>query len=210
MGPSDLEEALEDVRVSVRKLLAVSHSKTVVMGKMARGRLPGDLTYSLVAMMLHDLSPVGARFFRLRGDGHIDYLTADRVPLAGSDKARAAFANVEIEMEPRAGGGPRVVFRHITANLDDAHLTADPCVLRHLEKKGEVTAMTKAASYLLWWREFGTIRRYLLSHMTWMISDSTGIPPDMAAAAGFEQIPYGRFEGPFLGNTKAPTEAFRR
>jgi hypothetical protein len=119
------------------------------------------------------------------------------------------FANLEIEFRPR-GGGPTRIFRHISANLDDQHLTADPGVLRYLETKGDVTAITKAASYLLWWRGFSQIRTYLLGHMVWMISDSTGIPPENAAAAGFEQIPYGHFEGTFLKTTQKQSEAFQR
>jgi len=119
------------------------------------------------------------------------------------------FANLEIEFRPR-GGGPTRIFRHISANLDDKHLTADPGVIRYLETKGDVTAMTKAASYLLWWRGFSQIRAYLLGHMVWMISDSTGIPPENAAAAGFEQIPYGHFEGTFLKTTQKQSEAFQK
>ena len=90
------------------------------------------------------------------------------------------------------------------------HLAADPAVLRQLESKGPVTAITKAASYLLWWKGFSQIRDYLLGHMVWMISDSTGIPPEDATAAGFEQIPYGQFEGPFLKAGQKPSEAFQR
>jgi hypothetical protein len=116
---------------------------------------------------------------------------------------------MEIEFQPRQGG-PRRTFRHIAVNLDDTHLEADPSVLRHLEAKGRVAAMTKAASYLLWWKEFGKIRGYLLHNMVWMVSDSTGIPPDEARAAGFEQIPFGRFEGPFLGGGNRSTDAFKK
>ena len=117
---------------------------------------------------------------------------------------RAAFANMEIEFQPR-GGGPRRIFRHIAANLDDTHLKADPSVLRHLEAKGQVAAITKAASYLLWWKEFGLIRNYLLKNMVWMISDSTGIPTEDAVASGFEQIPYGPLRRPVPGGGIRPT-----
>ena len=124
-------------------------------------------------------------------------------------EAPAVRATSRSNSAPR-GGGPTRVFRHISANLDDQHLTADPGVIRYLETKGDVTAMTKAASYLLWWRGFSQIRTYLLGHMVWMISDSTGIPPENAAAAGFEQIPYGHFEGTFLKTTQKQSEAFQK
>jgi len=108
------------------------------------------------------------------------------------------------------GAGDTRLFRHVSANLDDVHLGGEPGVLRHLEAKGPVTAMTKAASYLLWSRAFSEIRGYLLGHMVWMISDSTGIPPEQSGAAGFEQIPYGHFEGPFLKAAQRPSEAFQK
>jgi hypothetical protein len=46
--------------------------------------------------------------------------------------------------------------------------------------------------------------------MVWMISDSTGIPPEYAGAAGFEQIAYGHFEGPFLKAAQKPSDAFQK
>ncbi len=119
------------------------------------------------------------------------------------------FANLEIQFRPRGGGATRV-FRHFSTNLDDIHLTAEPGVLHYLEAQGTVTAITKAASYLLWWKTFSQIRTYLLEHMAWMISDSTGIPPENASAAGFEQIPYGRFEGTFLKTTQKQSDAFQK
>ena len=62
--------------------------------------------------------------------------------------------------------------------------------------------MTKAASYLLWLDDFSLIRNYLLARMDWMISDSTGILPRHAQAAGFEQLTYGRFKRSLLGTAQ--------
>jgi len=206
----DLDPMLAEVREKVNHLFHYGHSKTVDMGKMAKSKLPGDLTYALVALEMNQLDPVAVRFFRVDRTGTLLYLTQADLDPTGEPKARrAAFANMEIEYMPR-GGGPRRIFRHIAANLDDTHLKAEPGVLRHLEAKGQVAAITKAASYLLWWKEFAQIRGYLLRNMVWMISDSTGIPTDDAVASGFEQIPYGRFDGPFLGGGIRPTEVFRK
>ena len=79
----------------------------------------------------------------------------------------------------------------------------------HLESKGRIVAMTKAASYLLWRDNFSTIRNFLLNHMEFMVSDSTGIPPKYAKAAGFEQQAYGRFNESFLGANPKFNEDFR-
>ena len=69
---------------------------------------------------------------------------------------------------------PLRTYRHILANLDDAHNKADARVIAHLESKGKVAVMTKAASFLLWWDDFSTVRDYLLAHAAWMISDASG------------------------------------
>jgi len=210
LAPSDLDPMLGDVREKVNHLLHYGHSKTTDMGKLAKSKLPGDLTYALVALEINHFDPVSVRFFRLNAQGEVVYMTGDDIANMPESKGRRSpFANLEIQYVPR-GGGARRTFRHIAANLDDKHMAADPSVLRHLETKGAIAAITKAASYLLWWNTFSQIREYLLKNMVWMISDSTGIPPDEAAAAGFEQIPYGRFDGPFLGGGIRPTEVFRK
>jgi hypothetical protein len=211
IDPADLDEALSDVREMTSKLFAVAHSKTSVMRQMSRAKFPGELALTLIALTMNDLEPVAVRYFRLAPTGEVVYLTPE--DLAGairpSDRA-VLFANLEVGFRARGAAGQTRLFRHISANLDDIHLTADPAVLRHLEAKGPVTAITKAASYLLWWRGFADIRGYLLGHMVWMISDSTGIPPENASAAGFEQIPYGHFEGTFLKAAEKPSEAFQK
>jgi hypothetical protein len=221
LTPADLPGTLLVVRKMINHIFEIGHSKTSDMSKVAKSLVPGDLTYSIVALSLLGNEVVAARYFRLNPDGTLAYLTREEVaglpppvpgklgPGAGPSGRRSAFANVELVFRARSGG-PLRTFRHITANLDDAHMNADGSVLRHLEAKGPVAAMTKAASYLLWWKEFGKIRDYLLGNMVWMVSDSTGIPPDEARAAGFEQIPFGKFKGPFLGGGKRPSEVFRK
>jgi hypothetical protein len=42
------------------------------------------------------------------------------------------------------------------------------------------------------------IRGYMLDHLAWMLSDSTGIPPTYARAAGMIQETYGHYTGAFL------------
>jgi hypothetical protein len=210
IAPEDIEEALADVRGMASSLFAVAHSKTSNMRKMVRAKFPGELTSALVALVMSDFEPVSLRYFRVGPGGDLAYISSDEVAGAtGANQRAQLFANAEIAFRPRAGG-PLRVFRHLAGNLDDLHLDADPAVLRHLESKGAVTAMTKAASYLLWWKGFSQIRDYLLGHMVWMISDSTGIPPENASAAGFEQIPYGHFDGPFLKAGQRSSEAFQR
>jgi hypothetical protein len=148
--------------------------------------------------------PVSLRYFRPGADGEPEYLGPEDLARAPNDQARARlFDNMEVQFRA-AGGGPLKVFRHFGTNLDDEHLATNAGLRKHLELKGKVAAITKAASYLLWWNNFSTIRTYLLDHMAWMISDSTGVTPEHARAAGFEQLPFGHFTGPFFKGGPRP------
>jgi hypothetical protein len=113
-----------------------------------------------------------------------------------------AFANVEIRY--RKPGDPQIrVHRHIGWNLGDPYLGNHPEVIRHLENKGAVTMLTKGASYLLYRGDFSIIRGYMLDHLKWMLSDSTGIPPTYAKSAGMVQETYGHYDGAFLEGAQA-------
>src|SRR5262245_52450011 len=178
--------------------------------KGGSGALPGVLAMTLLALEVHGYEPVHARFFTVLPDGTLHYLTqadveaADRAgpPSRMPDQETprgGPFDDVEITFRARGDAkAPLKVFRHIAADLSDGALEKDPSTLAHLERKGEIAAMTKAASYLLWFEQFSRIRGYLLAHMRLMVSDDTGIPPRFAGAAGFVQEVWGQFEGAYF------------
>jgi len=202
------------------KLVTVNHSRTLDLGQLKGDPLPSQVVFALVGLATHGYEPVRLRYFRLEGDGSVHYLTARDVALGeqGIAKTKGSmayrkraelFGNFELVFKKR-GGGPEQTYRHISANLDDEHLAADPRPLRHLEQKGQVTAMTKAASYLLWWRNFDTIRDYLLGHLVWMVSDSTGIPPNFLDPATFEIETYGKFRATAIKGSAEGQAAYRK
>ncbi|MBI5884375.1 MAG: hypothetical protein HZB91_14865 [Elusimicrobia bacterium] len=197
---------------NVENQFKVGHSRTDDMTAAAGDRLPAQLLFALVALVAHGHEPVSLRYMDLLPSGELSYLTP--AALAAADKARrgspSSFRNMELSFRPSgAGKAGRVrVLRHFALDLGDGSLRKNPGLLSHLEDKGPVAAMTKAASYLLWEESFSLIRDYLLKNMVWMISDSTGIPERHARAAGFVQDAYGRFEGPFLKAVPEPGRDF--
>jgi hypothetical protein len=147
------------------------------------------------------------RYFHVEADGSLHYYSAAEVRGMETRRARArhgewtspdfseAFANSELVFRPVNARGPLRIHRHIGANLRDSSLKKNVGILRYLESLGRMVAMTKAASYCLWNAGFSRIRNYLLANMVFMISDGTGIPPELARRAGFVQETYGRFQG---------------
>jgi hypothetical protein len=197
-----LEAAMKTVRFELDFLYRVNFSNTVnMMDAMRSGALPTQLIFGLSAMKIHGYEVVNLRYFKLNDDGTIHYLDDDDIKKAppvdaNAEKRNRVFANVELQF--RKPGGRIQVYRHIQTNLDDEHTKADPRVIKHLESKGQIAAMTKAASYLLSLDGFSNIRHYLLDHAVWMVSDATGLAPRWGKQAGFEYETYGVFAGSHL------------
>ena len=201
-GPS-LAKALRTVEYELRFLYRVNFSNTLNMiDAMRGGLLPTQLIFGLSALKVHGYEVVALRYFKLDAEGNIKYLTDEDVakapdPTTGApDYRNRIFANAEVQF--RKPGGRIQVYRHIQVNLDNEHLKKDMRVIKHLEQKGDVAGMTKAASYLLSWDSFSIIRNYLIDHVQWMVSDATGVPPKFGKAKGFEYETYGAFQIPHI------------
>jgi hypothetical protein len=206
-----LASELATARKNLELLYRVKHSKTDNMTIMTRGGLSGQLVFALTALRLRGYEPVALRYFDITDEGVLDYLSDADVTAADAQLAEKKikerehsqlFGNAEIEFR-KVGETQTRFFRHIGANLDDEHLGKKPGPIKFIESKGRVFAMTKAASYLLWWPQFSKVRDYLSKNVDYMISDSTGLPPDVASQAGFRQYTFGDFAGPYLGDANA-------
>jgi hypothetical protein len=198
LSDKQVKSALAVVAKELRALYRLNYSHTMNMiGAMRGGQLPTQLIFTLSALHLHGYEPVAMRYFTLTDDGGLRYLA--RADLDAADaikdvtKRNKLLANVEIKFR-KLGSKREQTYRHIVANLDDSHLKKEPAALAHIKAKGKVAAMTKAASFLLSFDGFKTMRQYLIDHAAWMVSDATGLPPKYGKPAGFEYETYGTFE----------------
>ncbi|HET9625880.1 MAG TPA: hypothetical protein VFP84_31180 [Kofleriaceae bacterium] len=210
LDKKQLKAALAAYREASEGLLSLHDSTSEHMRNLESGGIPGQLSFHITGMTALGFEPVALKFFTFNPDGTLHYLTPDEITALAPKKAKKvkggwvdtdfseAFNNMELTFR-KAGDAkaPLIVHRHIAANLADKAFKGSP-LDKHLVAKGKVCAMTKAASYLLWADSFSGIRSFLLDHMAWMASDSTGIPPRYAKKAGFTQVTYGTFTAPFL------------
>jgi hypothetical protein len=210
LSKNQLRNALAAYRDSIEGLLSLYDSTSENMRKLERGGIPGQLSFHITGMTALGYEPVSLKFFTLADDGTVHYLTQAEIDALAPKKAlkkkggwvdtdfSEAFTNMELSF--RKAGDPKapvITHRHFAANLADKAFKGS-ALEKHLLAKGKVSAMTKAASYLIWSSSFSGIRDYLLANMAWMASDSTGIPPRFAKKAGFTQVTYGTFTGAFL------------
>ncbi len=222
MAADRLARELATHRSHLERLFEKAHSRTDNLEKESRTELPGEVVFDLAALVVHGYEPVSLRYFRLGTDGAPAYVTAGQIEAAAHKPRdlRALFDDMELRFRAAGDASARVrVVRHISFNLDDDHLKADPSLIANLTslcepaagdagaRGGKVAAMTKAATHLLWSGHFSEIRSWLLGHVDWMVSDSTGVPPRIAQAAGFAQETYGRFDGPAPFGTPGDRDA---
>jgi len=177
----DLARSLKENRDHLTFLLRSAFHKTVDLKAMSENGLPGELVDDMIALRVHGREPVTMRYFKIREDGQLDYVTN-------------RFDNVEISF--RKPGGALQIYRHVSADLSDGGLKRNLGLMAYMKARAPFTAMTKASSFLLWEPYFSTMRNFLLENMVFMISDATAPLPEHAKKAGFEQIPYGHFTGP--------------
>lgn len=203
-----LRAALADVRRVLGTYYDDLDNNNVNVVGLEKTDVPSQVALSIGEASLYGYTPVSLRFFRIEADGSLHYLDNPEIGALENTKGvkihggwfnpicSHAFLNMEIVYE-RDAKPKRLIHRHISANLEDSQFDHSP-LLAHLRSKGKISAMTKAAAYLMWRGDFSAIRNYLLQNMTFMIADSTGILPEDAKRAGFTPISYGVFNGAFV------------
>jgi hypothetical protein len=206
LAPAELDKDLHTFRQQIGYLVKNGSNSSINLSNAQRNAVPAQLASHLLGLAAARAELVGMRYFTLDDEGAIHYLEASDID-ADTEHAKSlrgnwktprfaqSFSNVEVQY--RLPGDSRVrVHRHIAWNLDNRHVTDHPGLLHHLEAKGKVTVLVKGASYLLWLSDFSKFRGYLLDHLVWMLSDSTGIPPNHAQ--GMTQETFGVFHGPII------------
>ncbi|HEU0032239.1 MAG TPA: hypothetical protein VFQ53_16505 [Kofleriaceae bacterium] len=213
LSPAALESSLAALRVEIGGLLSVGSNTSHNLSSAQRNELPAQVSSFLIALVTAGFEPVDMRYFTLDDGGAIHYLDDAEIDALDTKRSGAlkgdwhspsfspAFANVEIRYR-RPGSDQIRVHRHLGWNLGDDYLATHPQLVRHLAAKGKVAILTKGGSYLLHRASFSTIRSYMLEHLAWMLSDSTGIPPTYAEPAGMVQETYGTYTGAFLEGSR--------
>jgi len=213
LTPAAIERSLGALRLEIGGLISVGSNTSENLSNQQRNDLPGQVSSFLLGLVAGGYEPVAMRYFTLDDKGAIHYLAQAEIDDIDQQAQKTgpkslkhdwlspnfsqAFANVEIQYK-KPGDDQLRIHRHIGWNLGDPYLGKHPEIIRHLEQKGPVTVLVKGASYLLYRDDFSVMRGYLLGHLKWMLSDSTGIPPTFAKPAGMVQETYGHFEGAFL------------
>jgi hypothetical protein len=212
LEPAALKGALGLVRRHFDFLLRLQFSQTVDLDELIKGPLAGVLIYDLAALGILGYEPTRLRYFELGPTGGRLYFDRDMLAAIDAEASKIKnianrnkflskkFSNFEITFRKKKSADnphpPEQVFRHLAVDLEDGNLRRDKRLLLHLRAKGEVSAIIKAASNLLWWTSFSEIRNYLIENAVWTISDSSGVATSDLDQSRFVQETWGKFDGP--------------
>ena len=218
----DLRRSLCHMKVQIGGTLSVGSNTSKNLSISQRNYLPIQVISFLAGLAVHHYEPVAMYYFSLNDDGSIHYLSDAQIQESsqqGADRLRLswrrpnfsnAFANVEVQYKRSNNAqAPVQIFRHIGASLHNGRFVHNIPLRQHLVAKGQVSGLVKGASYLLWRDGYSLIRDYMLAHMPFMVSDSTGIPVQYAMAAGFRIKTFGKFNGSCLRTHANHNEALR-
>lgn len=194
----DIDKALRKHRDFFAELVRWNHNRTLDLAALKAFPVPPQLSFALIGLAVHGFEPVGLRIIELDEAGNVRDRDLGAFEAAGKGargnrKRNDLAASYELRFRKKGETAERI-YRHFQANLADKELEKDGRIINHLEKKGKVSAMTKAASHLLWHGIFSTIRNYLKANIAWMVSDSTGINPQHLEPEKWEQTVYGGFD----------------
>lgn len=138
------------------------------------------------------------RNIRFAGDGAIVEDTGTADPVA-----------IEIMFHARGGGNEKKVI-FVRADLSDGHFSSNAGLVRFLQSRTDYITMLKAASYLMFRRQFDDIRRLILAHSAVIVQDSSGIPYHYLKNPAWEIALFGMYRGSIpLFRTRSQPELAR-
>jgi len=188
MSHEDTAALLEDVRASLRDILARNYFITRNMSEQLRTpRLTGVLPLVLMSIGLFDLRVAAVQPFdlaQLPGPHPAAKVRADR---------RAKGVKVTFFRPP--AGKPQTLY-YLALNVTDKALRANPEFLPFLKQFKPSMTFIKSASYLLHGKEFAGTRKALLEASEVVIQDDTGIPYRFLRAREFDIRLFGRYSPP--------------
>lgn len=216
LDAATLKDSLHAWRVEIGPAINVGMNSSINLSDAQRNVIAAQLSSHLLGLVTAGYELVGARYFNIDDAGQLHYIdraqmdadTKKGSSLRGNWKSPAfaqSFSNVEIQFK-KPGESVVRTHRHIAWNLDNDGLKKNPGLLKYLDGKGKTATIVKGAVYLLWQSDFKTARDFILGHLAWMVSDSTGVPPNYAEPAGMVQEAYGKMDVALLTQARGKRE----
>ncbi|MCE9598530.1 MAG: hypothetical protein K8S54_11230 [Spirochaetia bacterium] len=192
VGPS-----LAALQVSLRSILNYSFFQTLHMiNDLKAAKLSGVAPVLLVFAARTGNTVHSVRNIRVHADGTLEQL-AD------------PYGTQQPAVDPRTDFVPgiRVVFQkpgskeftnmdYFSVDISDAGIAQKPYFLKYIRSRGVPATYLKAASYLMYNKEFNGVRNFILDESRIILQDDSGIPLQYFSKDKFDLTFYGAYTTP--------------
>jgi hypothetical protein len=175
-GEGNISQGLGSLRKALNTILGVNFFRTREMsGEYGGNRLGnnayngiGSALYVFLARTGNDL--ISARHVTLSEDGKV----VDREGNRGGPTAVEVVFRKHSDLVPSPHRTQSMIY--FSGNIADGALTGSRGLVKYIESQGEMVTFLKAASYLMYNRNFDDIRSIIMNRSTHVITESSGIP----------------------------------
>jgi len=197
MKPADVNQSLAGLQVSLRSILNYSFFQTLHMvNDLKATKLSGVAPVLLVFAARTGNKVHSVHNIRLHPDGKIESLPD---PFSGKPEPPATSEDYV--------SGIRVVFQkpgateythmdYFSIDISEEGLAKKPYFLKYIQSLGTPTTYLKAASYLMYNKDFTTIRNFILDESKVILQDDSGIPLQYFKPQSFDLTFYGSYTRP--------------
>ena len=175
-GEGNIAQGLGSLRKALNTILGVNFFRTREMSGEYGGNRLGDNAYNGIGSALfvflartgNDL--ISARHVTLSEDGKV----VDREGNKGGPRAVEVVFRKHSDLVPSPHRTQSMIY--FSGNIADGALTRSRGLVPYIESQGEMVTFLKAASYLMYNRNFDDIRSIIMNRSTHVIMESSGIP----------------------------------
>jgi len=178
-----------DLRRSVRSIVALGFFRTVEMQRDFSGDGEGAVQGVLPALLLF-LSRAGYSVVEVTPVG----ISRQGAVVPNLEQAKRETRGVAIQFKDARHGVRTLTY--FSLNLQNSALERKPGTLRYLQGLTSADTLVKAASYLMHYRNFSTVRSAILSQSRIVVEDDSGIPFHFFDAATWDVHLYGTYTKP--------------
>jgi hypothetical protein len=195
----DVLRGLDDMDLPIRQLLGLKFFRTADMKTQLRAHryagMAGLLMFFLARMNQEILD---ARFVTLTEAGEV-VAAASPVQATGIQivfRARdAANPDSKADSKADAGAADERTVTYWKANLSDKTWAENQALLRFLDRQGPPVTLLKAASYLMFKRQFTHIKEEIVGRSRAIVQEASGVPFRDLTNGRWNLRLYGRYAG---------------
>ncbi|MCB1189266.1 MAG: hypothetical protein H7A23_03670 [Leptospiraceae bacterium] len=173
MSKTNVINGLNDLHQSLDSISRLNYFQTLHMIRnISASEFKGVAAVLLAYMSFLNLEPVAFRYITIRNNGTISYL--NELEIQESDRLNKGYFSLEVLFKDPSTKNLKTLY-FLSANLANNGLqNVNPGIMPFLEKYKKFVSPIKAASYLLHYENFATIRNFLIKRAELIVMDDTG------------------------------------